>query len=133
MLDRYLWGDVERISPEAPVPVVQIDLEKTHTTVGGAGSVMRDLVALGAKTIAAGVVGDDAEGREVVSTLKAEGVEVALIVVDKERPTTQKTRVISKSHHLLRIDSEDKAPLDGPAAKRLVSSDRSTSSARWTS
>ncbi len=65
MLDRYLWGDVERISPEAPVPVVQIDRARTHTTVGGAGSVMRDLVALGAKVIAAGVVGDDDEGREV--------------------------------------------------------------------
>jgi D-beta-D-heptose 7-phosphate kinase / D-beta-D-heptose 1-phosphate adenosyltransferase len=120
MLDRYLWGDVERISPEAPVQVVQIDREKTHTTVGGAGSVMRDLVALGARTIAAGVVGDDAEGSEVLATLKADGVEVALVVVDKGRRTTHKTRVLSKSHHLLRIDSEDKDPLDEPSARRLV-------------
>lgn len=120
MLDRYLWGDVERISPEAPVPVVQINRARTHTTVGGAGSVMRDLVALGAKVIAAGVVGDDAEGREVLSTLREEGIDVALVMVDKDRPTTHKTRVLSKSHHLLRIDSEEREPLDGPTARRLM-------------
>ena len=60
MLDRYLWGTTDRISPEAPVPVVEIDRAKTYTTVGGAGSVMRDLRALGARVWAASIIGDDA-------------------------------------------------------------------------
>ena len=102
MLDIYQWGDVERISPEAPVPVVQLDGGRTHATVGGAGSVIRDLVALGARVVAAGVVGDDAEGRAVVGTLKREGVDTRLVFTEKGRPTTRKTRVMSKSHHLLR-------------------------------
>ncbi len=120
MLDRYLWGDVDRVSPEAPVPVVQVDRARTHATVGGAGSVVRDLLALGARVTAAGVVGDDAEGREIVEKLDAEGADTSLVVVDRARGTTQKTRVISKSNHLLRIDSEDRKALEPSLAARLV-------------
>ena len=120
MLDRYVWGDVERVSREAPVPVVQIDPTRTHTTVGGAGSVIRDLVALGARVIAAGVRGDDGEGAEIERTLASEGVNTSLVIIDGSRPTTQKTRVLSKSHHLLRIDSEETRPLGPDAAGRLA-------------
>lgn len=120
MLDRYLWGDVERVSPEAPVPVVQIDRSRTHSTVGGAGSVVRDLVALGARVVAGGVVGDDSDGGEIRDRLTHDGVDTTLVVADKRRPTTQKTRVLSKSHQLLRIDSEDTAPLVPESAKKLI-------------
>ena len=120
MLDRYIWGDVDRVSPEAPVPVVQLDRRRTHTTVGGAGSVMRDLVALGARVVAAGVVGNDDEGRAITETLTAEGIDTSLVVVDESRPTTQKTRVLSKSHHLLRIDSEESRALETGLAHRLA-------------
>ena len=120
MYDRYVWGEVERISPEAPVPVVQLDNARTHATVGGAGSVMRDLAALGAKVLAAGMVGSDAEGEEVVSTLSGEGIDTSLIITDESRRTTQKTRVISKGHHLLRIDSEEKRAMSKASISRLV-------------
>ena len=121
MLDRYLWGDVDRVSPEAPVPVVEVDRSKTHTTVGGAGSVVRDLVALGARVHAAGVIGDDADGRAICERFEAEGVDAALVLVDPDRCTTQKTRVLSKSNHLLRIDNEDRRPLPASLAERLLS------------
>jgi len=120
MLDRYVWGDVDRVSPEAPVPVVQLDRGKTHTTVGGAGSVVRDLVALGARVTAAGLVGGDPEGASILETLNSEGVDTSLVVTDPARRTTEKTRVLAKSHHLLRIDSEEKRPLDPRSSARLT-------------
>lgn len=120
MLDRYLWGVAERMSPEAPVPVVQIDHTKTYTTVGGAGSVMRDLAALGARVWAAGVVGEDASGREIIEKLEGDGIDTALVIRDKGRATTIKTRVLSRAQHLFRIDEEEKRPLDDTQVKELV-------------
>jgi D-beta-D-heptose 7-phosphate kinase/D-beta-D-heptose 1-phosphate adenosyltransferase len=102
------------------VPIVQLDRTRTHNTAGGAGSVARDLAALGAKVIAAGVVGDDAEGRVIRETLAQDGVDISLVTVDKERPTTQKTRILSKSHHLLRIDSEERKPLPADRSNQLI-------------
>ncbi len=120
MLDRYLWGVAERVSPEAPVPIVEIDHSKTYTTVGGAGSVMRDLAALGAEVWAAGVIGEDAVGESIVTDLEADGIETSLVIRDASRPTTLKTRVLSRSQHLLRIDEEECRPLEAHDLETLT-------------
>ncbi len=122
MLDRYLWGAAERVSPEAPVPVVDIERSKTYSTVGGAGSVMRDLVALGADVWAAGVIGKDPAGEEILAKLSADGIDTSLVYVDSSRSTTKKTRVLSRTQHLLRMDEDASRPLDAAEAVRLAES-----------
>lgn len=104
ILDRYLWGDVDRISPEAPVPVL---IENRTTDVaGGALNVARNLVAAGAGAEMVGVIGDDAEGRLVRDLMERLGVSVAGLVVDASRPTTLKTRIMTRGQQLLRLDRE---------------------------
>ena len=111
MLDRYLWGAAERISPEAPVPVIDIERSRTYTTVGGAGSVMRDLVALGARVWAGGIVGDDDAGDEIRARLEADGVDCSGVIIEKGRMTTRKTRLLSRTQHVVRFDEqESRAP-----------------------
>ncbi|MBD5417747.1 MAG: D-glycero-beta-D-manno-heptose 1-phosphate adenylyltransferase [Desulfovibrio sp.] len=110
MLDRYLAGDVARISPEAPVPVVR--LEKRWSVPGGAGNVARNLSRLGVAARLVGLVGDDAEGRTLRAAVTAEGIEDAL-TVSHDRATTSKTRILGHGQQLLRLDEERVAPL-GP-------------------
>lgn len=118
ILDEYLCGDVERVSPEAPVPVVQVQRESR--VLGGAGNVVRNLLALGAEARFCAVVGDDAAGREVCDLLKHLGIEAQGLVRDPGRPTTRKTRVVARSQQMLRYDRESREPLDGEPAARLV-------------
>ncbi|MBI4185131.1 MAG: D-glycero-beta-D-manno-heptose-7-phosphate kinase [Proteobacteria bacterium] len=118
MLDRYLSGEVERISPEAPVPVLKVAAEEAM--LGGAGNVVRNLSALGAEAVFAAVVGDDAAGREVAALLAgARGIE-ARLVVEKGRMTGIKTRLIAASQHLLRADRETLAPIAGRTRGALM-------------
>ena len=105
MLDVYLWGQVSRISPEAPVPVVNV--ERRTSCLGGASNVMRNLCTLGASAYAYGIVGDDEAGVELVSNLRDFGVCDDGIVIDRSRRTTEKKRVVAGSQQLLRIDTED--------------------------
>ncbi|MEJ5357713.1 MAG: D-glycero-beta-D-manno-heptose-7-phosphate kinase [Desulfobacterales bacterium] len=105
MLDEYLWGSVERISPEAPVPVVR--LEDTESRPGGAANAARNLAALGAKVALAGVVGADEEGSKLIATLDALGVERNAVLIDPGRPTVRKSRVLAGGQQLLRIDREE--------------------------
>ncbi|MFM9943860.1 MAG: D-glycero-beta-D-manno-heptose-7-phosphate kinase [Bacteroidia bacterium] len=104
MVDAYYFGSVDRISPEAPVSVISVS-KKDHRP-GGAANVALNLKSLGAKTSLCAVVGKDEEGRELISLLKKENIGVGGILIDTKRPTTIKTRVISGSTHLLRIDHE---------------------------
>jgi D-beta-D-heptose 7-phosphate kinase / D-beta-D-heptose 1-phosphate adenosyltransferase len=109
MLDRYVYGAVERISPEAPIPVLRV--ERENAMLGGAGNVVRNLVALGAHATFVSVVGNDPAGREVSSLIAAmEGVEPYLSV-ERARPTTIKTRYVAGTQQLLRADRETVAPL----------------------
>lgn len=110
MLDEYLVGAVDRPSPEAPVPVVTV--EREVRALGGAGNVVRNLVALGARAKLCAVVGDDDEGRHVVDSLKELGVDTAGVVVDPARPTTRKTRVVARDRQMIRADRESRAPLE---------------------
>ena len=104
MLDVYIHGDVERISPEAPVPVLRHRHDRQ--VVGGAGNVACNVVRLGGLCTLVTTVGNDADGDSVLSILRGEGVNVEAVVTPKRR-TTSKTRLMSGSHHLVRIDRED--------------------------
>jgi rfaE bifunctional protein kinase chain/domain len=109
MIDAYLMGNVDRISPEAPVPVVAI----THkdNRLGGAANVAMNLVALGAKPILCSVVGEDPEAKDLLELLEKEHIGLSGIIQSKERKTTTKTRVIAHHHQMLRIDQEITTPL----------------------
>ncbi|MGW8302292.1 MAG: D-glycero-beta-D-manno-heptose-7-phosphate kinase [Desulfobacterales bacterium] len=109
MVDEYLWGNVERISPEAPVQVVAVTSEEY--TLGGAGNVISNLVALGAKVSAAGVIGTGANGQLVLKKLDALGVDTRGVIQDRQRTTTRKTRIIANHQHVLRFDREVKTDI----------------------
>ncbi len=118
MLDRYLWGRVDRISPEAPVPVVEV--ERETASLGGAGNVAANLRALGAVPRLLGVVGDDAEGVTLRRALEERGLDTRAVLVDPTRPTTVKTRIIAHSQQVVRADRESQADLAGAAQRALL-------------
>jgi D-beta-D-heptose 7-phosphate kinase/D-beta-D-heptose 1-phosphate adenosyltransferase len=119
MLDRYLWGRVERISPEAPVPVVEI--ERESFALGGAGNVAANLRALGAEPVLLGVLGKDADADRLREAFEARGVDAARLVEDPARPTTVKTRIVAHSQQVVRADRESRADVTGDALARLKS------------
>lgn len=104
MIDAYLIGHVERISPEAPVPVVAV--ERKEYRLGGAANVALNLVALGAKPILCSVIGEDLDGNDLLGLLENAGVSSSGIIKSKERQTTTKTRVMAQNHQMIRIDNE---------------------------
>jgi rfaE bifunctional protein kinase chain/domain len=117
ILDRYIFGKVERISPEAPVPIVEVQREEFR--LGGAGNVAHNLSSLGVKTYLLGVVGQD-YGRHIIrGLLKEAGIE-DLTVEDPQRPTTEKTRIVALSQQLLRVDSEDRKAVGGEVLKSML-------------
>jgi len=108
VLDEYVRGEVERVSPEAPVPVVQVLDE--HLVLGGAGNVVRNVVALGGDVSFCSVVGDDLAGGQAADLLKNLGVDPAGLVVAEGRPTTRKTRVVARNQQIVRFDRETVEP-----------------------
>ena len=118
MLDRYVWGSATRLSPEAPVPV--LDFMNESEALGGAGNVARNLAALGAAVFPFGVVGEDEEGRAIRALFEAEGMTPKGVVVDASRVTTVKTRIIAKHHQVVRVDRERREPLVPALEDRLV-------------
>jgi rfaE bifunctional protein kinase chain/domain len=117
MCDHYVWGDVERISPEAPVQVLR--WERDADKPGGAANAALNLAALGCRVRLVGVVGNDEPARWLLRTLKRASIDTKGVVQSRERPTTLKTRVMARGQHMLRIDRETRAPLD-PRNERLV-------------
>src|SRR5579875_716646 len=119
MLDRYWWGRVERISPEAPVPVVR----KQRSTIapGGAANVAANIAALGGEPLLLGLVGADAAGQEFRTALLERGLSVDHLIVDGERATTVKTRIIAHNQHVVRVDEEDTQPVVSSLLHQLVS------------
>lgn len=120
MLDEYIAGVVDRISPEAPVPVVRVERERW--AVGGAANVAANVTALGAGCDVVGVVGHDAGGRRLTEALRQVGVRVEGVVVADDRPTTVKTRVLARSQQVVRFDRETDADVEGALAQSLVDS-----------
>lgn len=118
MLDEFVWGRVGRISPEAPVPVVEVTGESFH--LGGAGNVAASVRALGGRAALAGVVGQDAAGERVRQALAAVGIEPHLVVAGLSRPTTVKTRIIAHSQQVVRADREDASEVPARTREALV-------------
>ncbi|MDP8208558.1 MAG: D-glycero-beta-D-manno-heptose-7-phosphate kinase [Candidatus Electryonea clarkiae] len=104
MLDRYIWGKVSRISPEAPVPVVDVNEEAERP--GGAGNVVLNLTSVGAKCVPIGIIGDDLDGAALTDQLAIHGATITGVVCAENRPTTVKTRIIADNQHVVRIDHE---------------------------
>lgn len=118
MIDAYLFGNVERISPEAPVPIVAVN--KKENRLGGAANVALNLVALGAKPILCSVIGNDLEGNDLLNLLNENNIDASGIVKSNDRITTTKTRVISQNHQMIRIDNEDAANLNHAQTSLLI-------------
>lgn len=108
MLDAYCIGDADRISPEAPVPVVKV--EKERHVVGGAGNVARNIAALGGKPTMIGIIGDDHEGEILSQLMEKDGIESCLVTIPG-RPTTVKTRIMARKQQMLRLDREETGPI----------------------
>ena len=117
MLDEYLWGDVERVNPEAPVPVVHVKREST--ALGGAANVVRNVVAMGAECFLGGVIGDDAAGDRMVDLMKELGADPSGLIRVEGRPTTRKTRVEAQSQQMLRVDYETDEPAPRGSLRKL--------------
>lgn len=118
MIDEYLWGEVDRISPEAPVQIVAVDAE--DYTLGGSGNVINNIAALGAKVTAAGVIGTGRNGQLLLQKFKELGVDTAGVVQESDRPTTMKTRIIAANQQVLRIDRETKKAISDVTLDRLA-------------
>ena len=118
MLDRYIRGEVKRISPEAPVPVLKVSEERLLP--GGAANVARNLKSLGASVELFGVTGEDIEGKELLELIKQEGIDTGNIIVDPERPTTTKTRLIAESQQITRVDREEVKPIPDRVMDKLI-------------
>jgi rfaE bifunctional protein kinase chain/domain len=118
ILDEYIWGDVSRISPEAPVPVVDIKTETKR--LGGAANVVHNVISLGGKSILSGVIGEDDAGREVIESLHALGLTTEGVFMDPGRRTSIKTRVVARNQHVVRFDRENRRPLDPSITDKLL-------------
>ena len=118
MLDEFVWGDVTRISPEAPVPVV--DVRRESVRLGGAANVLANLIALGARASVVGVVGDDRAGGALRAELREAGAADDTLVIEESRPTTVKTRIIAHSQLVVRADRERRAHVDSATEARIV-------------
>jgi rfaE bifunctional protein kinase chain/domain len=120
MLDRYVWGAVSRISPEAPVPVV--DIKDETVRLGGAANVADNVVSLGATCELVGVTGEDSVGDEIRREIEKRGIAAAGLVRDKTRPTTTKTRVIAHNQQVVRTDREVRDEVQGDVGERMIES-----------
>lgn len=118
MMDEYVWGRVDRISPEAPVPVVHVQRESW--VPGGAGNVVTNLCALGVSTDLLGLLGDDEPGRALREELAGRGVGVDGLLSDSSRTTIRKTRVVAQHQQVVRVDREKREPIDEALTSRLL-------------
>ncbi len=118
MLDEYLWGEVNRISPEAPIPI--LDIKEVTCVPGGAANTASNLSVFGGKIFLAGVIGLEDKGRLLKEELKKRGVDTQGIFIDENRKTTIKTRAIAKNQQMIRLDSEDKNPIEPVDEEKIL-------------
>jgi D-beta-D-heptose 7-phosphate kinase/D-beta-D-heptose 1-phosphate adenosyltransferase len=118
ILDEYLWGEVRRISPEAPVPVVEI--RSRSVVPGGAGNAAANVVSLAGRALLGGVVGRDDQADKLAQALRQQGVQPSGLITDSERTTTTKTRLIAHGQQVVRMDSEQRTPLSGAVEDSLL-------------
>jgi rfaE bifunctional protein kinase chain/domain len=118
MLDEFIWGEVRRISPEAPVPVVEVRRETLQ--LGGAGNVVTNLLALGAEAIPLGILGEDEAGRRMRDLFADRGASLEGLVTVPGRPTTRKTRIVAHSQQMVRADREDRSLISESVERQLL-------------
>jgi len=118
MVDQYIWGKVDRISPEAPVPIVQVT--KREERLGGAANVALNLKKLGANTIIASVIGNDIRAKKFKDLCNENGIKIDGLIQTNTRQTTAKTRIIGHSQHLLRVDEENDTPINNQDETLLI-------------
>lgn len=118
IMDEYVWGDVSRISPEAPVPVVEVIRETKM--LGGAANVIHNMSTLGASPVLCGVVGDDSTGHEIINGIRGLGLKVDGIVAERDRPTSIKTRVVARSQQVVRFDRERRGDVHPESLRMLI-------------
>ncbi|HAH20067.1 MAG: hypothetical protein A2Y00_09140 [Omnitrophica WOR_2 bacterium GWF2_43_52] len=119
ILDEFIWGKVERISPEAPVPVVVVSSESFMP--GGASNVANNIAALGGNSSIAGIIGDDKSGKTLVEELRKKRVDTSGIVIDSQRPTILKTRIIAHHQQVVRVDREKNGPINDTLFEQILS------------
>src|SRR4051812_41770479 len=118
MLDSYWWGHVERISPEAPVPIVVLNNKELR--IGGAANVALNTVALGAATTLFSVIGDDDDGAVLTALLTKHNINTSYLVKSNDRITTNKTRIISRNQHMMRLDAEMTSDINAEEQQQLI-------------
>ena len=119
ILDEYIWGKATRLSPEAPVPV--LDVKKHSYILGGAANVANNIAALKGKITLCGIIGDDIYGKELTDILNKTGIDSSCLILDTERPTTVKTRLIAHNHQqLARVDREQRTPIDKSNEEKIA-------------
>src|ERR1700676_3470035 len=120
MLDEFVYGEVSRISPEAPAPVIAV--QRSETNIGGAGNVARNIASLGARCIFVGLVGEDQAGAKLKAQLSQESLIESVLISDPSRPTTRKVRFVSEhfSTHMLRADWELAQPASADIEQKLI-------------
>ncbi|MEE9591148.1 MAG: D-glycero-beta-D-manno-heptose-7-phosphate kinase [Thermodesulfobacteriota bacterium] len=118
ILDHFIWGNVRRISPEAPVPVVEVTSE--GILLGGSANVVNNIHSLGGKCLVAGVAGRDEDGKKLLKLLKEKGIPFEGITLDRKRPTTIKTRVIAHNQQVVRFDREDKDKIENETLDKVI-------------
>jgi len=119
MMDEFIWGKVSRISPEAPVPVVNVTSESQ--LLGGAANVVNNIVSLEGNILVCGVVGDDEIGKKIVNDLKGLGIDINGVIIEKGRPATVKTRIVAQGQQIVRYDREDSSQINQDSTHRIIS------------
>jgi D-beta-D-heptose 7-phosphate kinase/D-beta-D-heptose 1-phosphate adenosyltransferase len=118
MVDHFIWGNVSRISPEAPVPVV--DVQKDSILLGGCANVLNNIYAMGGKVYVAGVIGADNVGKKLLAELRGREIETKGVVVEKGRPTTLKTRIVAHGQQMVRFDKENRKPIPQSSINKIL-------------
>lgn len=119
MVDHFIWGNVSRISPEAPVPVV--DVQKDSIMLGGCANVLNNIYAMGGKVYVAGVIGKDVIGKQLLSELRKKKIETKGIVIEPGRPTTLKTRIVAHGQQMVRFDKENRKAIPAASVNKILS------------
>jgi D-beta-D-heptose 7-phosphate kinase/D-beta-D-heptose 1-phosphate adenosyltransferase len=118
MVDHYVFGEVNRISPEAPIPIV--DASSYVFKLGGAANVVNCVINMGGEPLPVGVVGNDDYGRWMIDELKSRGVKEACLLISQDRPTTSKTRIVVRGQHLMRVDYEKRDPINFKLMNQII-------------
>lgn len=118
MVDHFIWGKVSRISPEAPVPVV--DVQKDSVMLGGCANVLNTIYAMGGQVYVAGVIGADDIGKELLRQLREREIDTAGIIIEKGRPTTLKTRIVAHGQQIVRFDQESRKPIPKTSVTKML-------------